>query len=121
MITAERAGASPAAIQSHYDVGNDFFALWLDPEMVYSCAMFEEGDSLETAQLRKLDYHISEARATGTQTVLDIGCGWGSLLRRLAASGVEAATGLTLSEAQATKIRSDAVPRAFVRQENWAD
>src|SRR4051794_27303745 len=59
------AGASQGAIKHHYDVGNDFWTLWLDPRMAYSCAMYANGDDLETAQLRKLDYHIDSARAAG--------------------------------------------------------
>src|SRR5271167_3995703 len=89
VLSRDEIGASAEAIQSHYDISNDFFALWLDSEMVYSCAMFADGDSLETAQLRKLDYHISESLAAAKRNVLDIGCGWGALLRRLAATGVE--------------------------------
>jgi cyclopropane-fatty-acyl-phospholipid synthase len=52
-------GASKAAISFHYDLGNDFFRLFLDRECHYSCAMYDkESDSLEAAQKRKLDYHI---------------------------------------------------------------
>ena len=50
----DRTGASPEAIMSHYDMGNVFFRLVLDPEMIYSCALFEDGDDLATAQFRKL-------------------------------------------------------------------
>jgi cyclopropane-fatty-acyl-phospholipid synthase len=115
-------GASSDAIQHHYDVGDDFYRLWLDPGMNYSSALFEPGDNLETAQLRKLDYHIAQARAAGKPRVLDVGCGWGSMLRRLVQThGVESGTGLTLSEAQAQKIRADAVPGVTVRLESWRE
>jgi cyclopropane-fatty-acyl-phospholipid synthase len=79
----ERTGTSPDAIISHYDMGEDFFRLVLDPDLNYSSAMFEADEDLVTAQNRKLDHHISAANATGTARVLDIGCGWGSMLRRL--------------------------------------
>jgi cyclopropane-fatty-acyl-phospholipid synthase len=112
-------GASTEAIGLHYDVGNDFFGLWLDPDMVYSCAMFEGREDLHTAQLRKLDYHIRESRATHARRVLDIGCGWGALLRRLVRGGVRTAVGLTLSRSQVEKIERDNVPGTCVRGESW--
>src|SRR5262245_31552770 len=59
-------GASPDAIRHHYDVGNDFYRLWLDDSLTYSCALWNEGDSdraLEAAQLRKYDYHVNAAQA----------------------------------------------------------
>ena len=82
-----RTGASPEAIMSHYDMGEDFFKLVLDPELIYSCALFQDGDTLEQAQTRKLDHHIEAAAATGARRVLDIGCGWGAMLRRLSDHG----------------------------------
>ena len=99
MSEIERAtGASAEAIQAHYDTGNAFYRLWLDPTRTYSCALWDEADALEEAQIDKLDYHIEQAQAAGTGQVLDIGCGWGSLLERLTtAHGVERAVGLTLS------------------------
>lgn len=121
MLHGEGVGASARAIRSHYDIGNEFFALWLDSEMVYSCALFEEGDTLDAAQMRKLDYHISETNGAGKRAVLDIGCGWGALLRRLAANDVTTSTGLTLSEAQASKIEDEACAGIVVRRENWRD
>ena len=57
----------PTAVQ--YGIEEQFFALWLDRELLSSCAMFEGGDSLETAQLRKLDYHIAQSRAAGRRRV----------------------------------------------------
>ncbi|HXM36517.1 MAG TPA: class I SAM-dependent methyltransferase [Pyrinomonadaceae bacterium] len=79
----ERTGASPEAIISHYDKGEDFFKLVLGPELIYSCALFEGDDDLVEAQRRKLDYHIETANAANAKRVLDIGCGWGAMLRRL--------------------------------------
>jgi cyclopropane-fatty-acyl-phospholipid synthase len=115
-------GASAEAIQHHYDVGNDFYRLWLDPTCTYSCALWEEGDDLDAAQLRKLDDHIAQARAHGAERVLDIGCGWGSMLQRLVQDhGVQHAVGLTLARNQAQHIESLGNPRIKVRLENWSD
>jgi cyclopropane-fatty-acyl-phospholipid synthase len=115
-------GASSAAIQSHYDIGNDFYRLWLDSDLNYSAAMWEPGDTLDSAQLRKVDYHISQARAEGAALVLDVGCGWGAILRRLVeARGAHRAVGLTLSNAQADWIRSPGNPQIEVRVESWSD
>jgi cyclopropane-fatty-acyl-phospholipid synthase len=117
-----KAGASPQAIESHYGVGDEFFNLWLGPEMVYSCAMFDAAQDLDAAQLRKLDYHIEAAGAAGASRVLDIGCGWGALLRRLVThAGVKQAVGLTLSSSQAVWARRAGGPGIDVRIEDWRD
>lgn len=115
-------GASLQAIQDHYDLSNDFYRLWLDPNMVYSGALWEDGDTLEQAQIRKLEHHITSARAQGGARVLDIGCGWGAILRRLVENhGVKQAMGLTLSDAQASWVRSLGLPNVAVRVESWVD
>jgi cyclopropane-fatty-acyl-phospholipid synthase len=115
-------GASPEAIKYHYDIGNDFYRLWLDSTLTYSGALWEEGDTLESAQLRKIDFHIKQARAHGAKRVLDVGCGWGSVLRRLVdVHGVEHAVGLTLSAEQAQWISAFNDPRLEVRLESWSD
>jgi cyclopropane-fatty-acyl-phospholipid synthase len=89
------------AIQHHYDVSNEFYQLWLDPRMVYSCAYFRsEGDSLETAQLAKLDHICAKLRLKPGERFLDIGCGWGALVIRAASKFGVDATGITLSENQ---------------------
>src|SRR5205823_9847811 len=89
------------ALQHHYDVSNEFYALWLDPRMVYSCAYFrEEGDSLEAAQLQKLDHICRKLRLAPGERFLDIGCGWGALVIRAAEKYGVDATGITLSENQ---------------------
>jgi cyclopropane-fatty-acyl-phospholipid synthase len=94
------------AVTYHYDVSNDFYALWLDKQMVYSCAYFERGDEdLETAQVRKLDYICRKLRLRSGERLLDIGCGWGGLIMHAARNyGVEA-VGVTLSENQAVLAR----------------
>lgn len=121
MTEAISIGTSAEAIRAHYDISDDFYALWLDREMVYSCALFADGDDLYAAQMRKLDHHIAEARAAGAARVLDIGCGWGALLRRLVQTGVGSAVGLTLSRTQAARVERDAVPGTSVRLEPWQE
>ena len=91
-----------AAIQHHYDVGNDFYQLWLDRRMVYSCAYFPPNvQDLEAAQEAKLDHICRKLLLRPGERLLDIGCGWGALIRHAARRyGVEA-VGITLSPAQA--------------------
>jgi cyclopropane-fatty-acyl-phospholipid synthase len=89
------------AVTYHYDVSNDFYALWLDRRMVYSCAYFSEVDEeLEAAQTRKLDYICRKLRLRSGQRLLDIGCGWGGLVMHAAAHYGVDATGITLSRPQ---------------------
>ncbi len=115
-------GASAEAIQHHYDVSNDFYQLWLDQTLAYSSALWEENDSLESAQLRKIDFHINQARAVGAKRVLDVGCGWGGTLKRLVEiHNVDRAIGLTLSNAQAEWIDSFNYQEIEVKLENWSD
>jgi cyclopropane-fatty-acyl-phospholipid synthase len=118
-----RAEAAAAAIRYHYDVGDEFYQLWLDRSLTYSCAMpAGAGDTLEAAQQRKLDYHLDAVKADRAlgHGVLDIGCGWGSLLRELSqARAVRRSVGLTLSPAQATYVRGRGYPGAEVRTDNW--
>ncbi|MGW7824451.1 class I SAM-dependent methyltransferase [Streptomyces puniciscabiei] len=114
------AGATAAALRHHYDLPDRFFELWLGPTLTYSCALWEDGDSLETAQQRKIDYLIAQSRAAGRTRVLDVGCGWGSVLRRLVEHhGVQHAVGLTPSPAQVARARSPHHPQIEVRQESW--
>ena len=89
------------AIQYHYDVSNEFYQLWLDEKMVYSCAYFAAADeSIDAAQSRKLDYICRKLRLQPGERLLDIGCGWGALIMHAAQHyGVEA-LGVTLSEKQ---------------------
>ena len=90
-----------ASIAYHYDVGNEFYHLWLDPEMVYSCAYFrDEQQSLADAQREKLDYLCRKLRLQPGQTLLDIGCGWGALAIHAARHYGVTVHGITLSEAQ---------------------
>ncbi|MGB7971096.1 MAG: cyclopropane-fatty-acyl-phospholipid synthase family protein [Candidatus Deferrimicrobiaceae bacterium] len=95
-------GRDREAVRYHYDVSNDFFALWLDRRMVYSSAYFTEpGEELEAAQEGKLDYICRKLRLRHGERLLDIGCGWGGLIVYAAKTrGVEA-VGITLSRPQA--------------------
>ena len=95
---------SPNAIQFHYDLSNDFYGLWLDSQMVYSAALWTAADqTLESAQRAKLLFHADAIGAREGMRVLDVGCGWGSLLRTLVQERkVSTAVGLTLSAAQKT-------------------
>ncbi len=94
------------AVRSHYDVGNDFYALWLDSGMVYSCAYFERGaETLDTAQEAKLEHICRKLRLKPGERLLDIGCGWGGLVLYAAEHYGVHATGITLSEPQARLAR----------------
>ena len=89
------------AIQYHYDVSNEFYALFLDREMVYSCAYFKTGDEdIHTAQAQKLDHICRKLRLEPGDRFLDIGCGWGALVRWAATHYGVDATGITLSRNQ---------------------
>lgn len=95
-----------AAVNYHYDHPVDFWKLWLDPSLSYSCAYFESPEaSLAEAQTSKLDYVCRKLRLRPGQRLLDMGCGWGALITHAAAHyGVEA-LGLTLSPHQAEVAR----------------
>ena len=95
-----------AAISYHYDVGNDFYELWLDRRMVYSCAYFEHDDySLDQAQEAKLELVCRKLRLKPGERFLDIGCGWGALVMHAASRFGVDATGVTLSTQQAELAR----------------
>lgn len=119
-----RAGAS-RNIHVHYDLGNDFYAAWLDPAMVYSSARFEgvdlegTGRDLAAGQQRKLE--TIAARLPGAKRVLEIGCGWGSLARHLAGKGAEV-TAISLSDAQLDWARKRHADKAIdFRKQDYRD
>jgi cyclopropane-fatty-acyl-phospholipid synthase len=126
-VTADAAqapigGATRKAIEHHYDVGRDFFRLWLDDRLVYSCALWpgDLDDDLDAAQLAKLAWHATAARVDGAARVLDVGCGWGALMQYLVAErNVGHVTGLTLSSDQFSAV--PVTDHAEVRLEDWRD
>jgi len=89
-----------------YDLGNDFYKLWLDKTMSYSCAYFKDpGDSLEQAQMQKIDYTLKKLNLKEGETLLDIGCGWGWLIIRAAREYGVKALGITMSTEQEEETR----------------
>ncbi|MFL3868736.1 cyclopropane-fatty-acyl-phospholipid synthase family protein [Streptomyces griseobrunneus] len=93
------------AISHHYDVGNDFYALVLGPSMVYSCAYWEDGGTLEEAQRDKLDLVCRKLALKEGDRLLDVGCGWGSMAIHAAREYGAQVTGVTLSREQAAHAR----------------
>ncbi|MBP2653957.1 MAG: cfa [Firmicutes bacterium] len=88
-------------IEHHYDLGNDFFSLWLDETMCYSCAYFKSPeDSLNQAQLNKIDHILKKLNLKPGERLLDIGCGWGWLIIKAAKEYGAKALGITLSDEQ---------------------
>ncbi len=88
-------------VQAHYDLSNDFFALFLGPTMMYTCAYFERDDmTLEEAQNAKIDLAISKIDLQPGQRLLDVGCGWGSFLIRAVETRHATGVGITLSREQ---------------------
>ena len=126
-----RPGASAGAVRAHYDVSNDFYRLWLGPTMMYTSAMWTAGETpadLDTAQDRKNDFFsglvlpASDGPASdGPARVLDVGCGWGGSLRRMAAARAIDGVGLTLSPAQRDFATGVPVPGLEIRLEDWQD
>jgi cyclopropane-fatty-acyl-phospholipid synthase len=89
-----------ANIQYHYDLGNEFYRLFLDESMTYSCALWQDGDTLEQAQERKLRAICEQLRLRPGDHVLEIGCGWGSFALTAAREYGARVTGVTLSQQQ---------------------
>jgi cyclopropane-fatty-acyl-phospholipid synthase len=93
-------------IQSHYDLSDDFYRLFLDPSQTYSCAYFERDDmTLEEAQLAKVDLSLGKLGLEPGMTLLDVGCGWGATLRRAIEKYDVNVIGLTLSKNQAEHVQ----------------
>lgn len=115
------------AISYHYDVSNDFYQLWLDQKMVYSCAYFENGDeSLDAAQIKKIDHILTKLQLKPGHTLLDIGCGWGALVLRAATRFGATCVGVTLSKNQyayATEkvARAGLADRIEIRLQDYRD
>lgn len=115
------------AIAYHYDVSNEFYSLWLDPNMVYSCGYFcDHEDTLEAAQVQKIDRILRKLRLRPGDRLLDIGCGWGALVMRAAEKFGAKAVGITLSRNQyelaKERIRDAGLTdRCEVRLEDYRD
>lgn len=104
-------------IRAHYDVGNEFYQLWLDPGMTYSSALFGPGeDDIERAQTRKYDRILSHL--SSGDSVLEIGCGWGGFAERAADAG-RPVTGITLSPSQKGYADARLDGRADIRLQDY--
>ena len=123
--TARNGGSSAAQVRSHYDLSNEFFALWQDRNQVYSCAYFERDDmTLDEAQLAKIDLSLSKLGLQSGMTLLDIGCGWGATMVRAVEKYDVNVIGLTLSRNQKAHVEqlcaaSDAGRRMRVHLQSW--
>ncbi len=112
---------------AHYDLGNEFFSLWLDSSMNYSCAYFmRSSDSLDKAQEQKIDLVLKKLCLSPGMRLLDIGCGWGSLALRAARRWQASVVGITLSEEQHAKARQRAAGEGLdhlvdIRLANYLD
>ncbi|QDG79411.1 class I SAM-dependent methyltransferase [Labrenzia sp. PHM005] len=103
---AQRSGSGQTDIAFHYNVSNDFYRLFLDPEMLYTCAYFRDwSNDLATAQKNKLEMICRKLRLQPGDRMLDIGCGWGALICYAAENYGVTAVGVTLSEEQAVLAR----------------
>jgi cyclopropane-fatty-acyl-phospholipid synthase len=115
------------AIAYHYDVSNEFYGLWLDRNMVYSCGYFRSpDDSLDDAQMQKIDHILTKLRVQPGDRLLDIGCGWGALIMRAAEKYGAKAVGITLSQnqyelAQERIAAAGLADRCEVRIEDYRD
>jgi cyclopropane-fatty-acyl-phospholipid synthase len=100
-VRANTRRGSRRNIEHHYDLGNDFYALWLDPDMTYSCGLFDGSEcDLATAQTRKWDRLLDLLDPRPGQHLLEIGCGWGGFAIHAAKTRGLRVTGITISEAQ---------------------
>src|SRR3954464_361746 len=112
-----------AEVQAHYDLSDDFFGTFQDPSRTYSCAYFERDDmTLEEAQMAKIDLALGKLHLEPGMTLLDVGCGWGSVMKRAVEKHDVNVVGLTLSKNQSAYcqhlldgIGSDRSLRVFLR------
>lgn len=103
-----------ANISHHYDVSNAFYRLWLDERMVYSCAYFhDDAQSLDDAQVAKLDHICRKLRLAPGERFLDIGCGWGGLVFHAAEQYGVVAHGITLSKNQHEHVAGEIARRGL--------
>ncbi len=103
-------------IQEHYDIGNDFYSLWLDETMTYSCAYFRTPeDDLKTAQMNKVHHILNKLNSKPGETMIDIGCGWGTMMFTAAKEYGLKAKGVTLSQEQYDYVNNK------IKEENLTD
>jgi cyclopropane-fatty-acyl-phospholipid synthase len=127
LLRANTKGGSRRNIEAHYDLGNDFYKLWLDPSMTYSSALYADPkQSLEDAQDNKLERIMDLLALSGGERVLEIGCGWGRLAERLTTERGAHVTGLTLSPSQLAGAkdrlaRAGAGDKADLRLQDYRD
>ena len=108
ILTSKAKKNQEKEVRSHYDIGNEFYRLWLDETMSYSCGYFKNAeDTLYDAQVNKADHILEKLQLQEGMTLLDIGCGWGSLLMRAAKKYGIKGTGITLSKEQYQKFSED--------------
>jgi cyclopropane-fatty-acyl-phospholipid synthase len=130
LLHARRANTrqgSKRNIRYHYDLGNDFYSLWLDPDMTYSCALFDGSDAdLVVAQRRKWDRLLDLLDARPGQTLLEIGCGWGGFAVHAAKTRGLKVTGVTISDQQLAWARERIAAEGLddlveIRQQDYRD
>jgi cyclopropane-fatty-acyl-phospholipid synthase len=128
-------GSTKKEVEVSYDVDNEFFRLWLDERMNYTCGLFDDADlaiktpeggrpagNLEKAQIAKLNWLSDAAHVQKDMSVLDIGCGWGANIEHLALSrGVKDVHGITLSSAQHAEIGRRAIPNVSTQCVSYLD
>lgn len=114
-------------VRDHYDLGNDFFELWQDETMTYSCAYFTDyQDDLKQAQLQKIDHILNKLNLSAGERLLDIGCGWGQLAVRAANKYDVEVLGITLSPeqvegAEEKVVKNDLEDRVEIRKQDYRD
>jgi cyclopropane-fatty-acyl-phospholipid synthase len=117
VLNSNTVAGSRRNIYAHYDLGNDFFKLFLDPSLMYSCARFEDGDDLESAQRRKVASILDKAHVQAGDEVLEIGSGWGTCAIEAAKRGAKVTT-LTISQRQFEFARERVKREGF---EDWVE
>lgn len=121
LLRANTRAGSRRNIEAHYDLGNDFYALWLDPSMTYSAAVFDTpAESLHDAQLRKYRRILGELGAQPGQTILEVGCGWGGFAEVASTEFGCSVLGITLSPSQLAYARARAEHGGFADRVDFA-
>lgn len=115
-------GTSSDGLAVHYETGTEFFRLWLDDELVYSCGLWRDGaTNLIESQQAKIDWFATRLGIQPGSHHLDVGCGWAGVLRRLVGTHGATGVGVTMSPAHLTYADEHAMPGLQVHLTNWAD